>query len=336
MDSLTHIALGACIGEVIAGKQLGKKALIIGAIANSLPDIDIVASFFLPLTADLLAHRGFTHSFLFLLLATPLLAFMSQRLFRSAAISLQKWLLFWSLQLFVHIFIDAFNSYGTGWFEPFSHIRISFNTMFVADPLFTLWPLAATIVLIVRKSSTNNRTLLPKIALSLSVIYLLCGIAFKNVVDAQVHTHMNRKGIVPEKYFSTPTPLNNLLWYVVAKSDSGFFIGYRSLFDGEKSTNFRYVCQNAPLLRTATRPDDIDRLVRFSQGYYTAEIRNDSLVFNDLRFGEITGWADSTPRCVFYYYAGAPEANDLIVQRGRFANWDAQALITFVKRIGGN
>jgi inner membrane protein len=336
MDSLTHIALGACIGEVIAGKPLGKKALIIGAIANSLPDIDIVASFFLPLTADLLAHRGFTHSFLFLLLATPLLAFMSQRLFRSSAISMQKWLLFWSLQLFVHIFIDAFNSYGTGWFEPFSHMRVSFNTMFVADPLFTLWPLGATIVLIVRKSNANNRTLLPKIALSLSFIYLMCGIAFKNVVDGQVHTDMKQKGIVPEKYFSTPTPLNNLLWYVVTKSDSGFFIGYRSLFDGEKSTSFRYVCQNAPLLRTATRRDDIDRLVRFSQGYYTAEIRNDSLVFNDLRFGEITGWADSTPRCVFYYYAGAPEANDLIVQRGRFANWDAQALIAFVRRIGGN
>ena len=62
MDSLTHIVLGASIGEAIAGKRLGKKALVIGAIANSFPDIDIVASFWLPLTKDLLAHRGFTHS----------------------------------------------------------------------------------------------------------------------------------------------------------------------------------------------------------------------------------------------------------------------------------
>lgn len=34
MDSLTHIALGAVIGEVYAGKALGRKAMIIGAAAK--------------------------------------------------------------------------------------------------------------------------------------------------------------------------------------------------------------------------------------------------------------------------------------------------------------
>ena len=29
-------------------------------------------------------------------------------------------------------FIDAFNNYGVGWFEPFSHERISFNAIYVA------------------------------------------------------------------------------------------------------------------------------------------------------------------------------------------------------------
>jgi len=45
MDSLTHTVLGACLGEVIAGKQLGKKAMLIGALANNLPDIDVLTSF---------------------------------------------------------------------------------------------------------------------------------------------------------------------------------------------------------------------------------------------------------------------------------------------------
>ena len=138
MDTLTHIVLGACIGEAIAGKQLGKKALILGALAQNIPDIDFVASFWLPLASDVLAHRGFTHSLLFVLLVSPLLAWCLVLLFRRAGMNFGQWVLFWGLQILIHIFIDAFNAYGTGWFEPFSHYRVSFNTMFVADPMLSL------------------------------------------------------------------------------------------------------------------------------------------------------------------------------------------------------
>jgi len=41
MDSLTHLALGACVGEAFFDKKIGKKALLWGALANSLPDIDL-------------------------------------------------------------------------------------------------------------------------------------------------------------------------------------------------------------------------------------------------------------------------------------------------------
>ena len=57
MDSLTHIVLGACIGEAMLGKKLGKKAMLIGAIAQSLPDIDFVAALWLGPAENLLAHR---------------------------------------------------------------------------------------------------------------------------------------------------------------------------------------------------------------------------------------------------------------------------------------
>src|SRR5579872_3901458 len=146
MDTLTHIVLGACIGESIAGKQLGKKALLVGAIAQSVPDVDFAASFWLPTSSELLAHRGFTHSFLFVVIFAPLLALASKYLFRGSNVRWSRWLLFWGLQIFIHDFIDAFNAYGTGWFEPFSHYRVSFNTIYVADPLFSLWPAIACLV----------------------------------------------------------------------------------------------------------------------------------------------------------------------------------------------
>ena len=46
MDSITHTVLGMVEGELIAGKNLGKKAMLFGAIANNLPDIDVAFSFF--------------------------------------------------------------------------------------------------------------------------------------------------------------------------------------------------------------------------------------------------------------------------------------------------
>ena len=61
MDSITHIALGACMGEAFAGKTLGKKAMLWGALAQSIPDIDFIASFWMDTSSNLLAHRGFTH-----------------------------------------------------------------------------------------------------------------------------------------------------------------------------------------------------------------------------------------------------------------------------------
>ncbi|SRR6266498_564135 len=52
MDTITHIAIGACVGEVFLGKKLGKRALLLGAIANSIPDIDFVASVWMSLVKE--------------------------------------------------------------------------------------------------------------------------------------------------------------------------------------------------------------------------------------------------------------------------------------------
>ena len=75
MDSLTHIVIGACIGDLMAGKKIGKRAMLYGALLQSVPDIDFLASFWLDPVNDLVAHRGITHSLLFAVCVTPVLAF---------------------------------------------------------------------------------------------------------------------------------------------------------------------------------------------------------------------------------------------------------------------
>ena len=336
MDTLTHIVLGACIGEAIAGRQIGKKALLLGALAQNIPDVDFIASFWLPTSSDLLAHRGFTHSILFTVLITPVLALRSQRLLHAQNMTLKRWLLFWGLQIFVHLFIDAFNAYGTGWFEPFSHYRVSFNSMFVADPLFSLWPAIATIMLLILKINSTKRKMWERIGLGLSTVYLLFGLANKMIIDNFVKNDLQAQHISASQFLTTPTPLNNLLWYTIAESGPGYYIGYRSVFDRSKTPDLHYVYRNDSLLSALNNRKDLDRLLRFSEGYYSAEMWHDTLVFNDLRFGEIRGWDLPNPKFVCHYYLQHPEANKMIVQRGRFAGWDKQAVATFLKRIGGN
>ena len=119
MDSLTHIVLGGCIGEAIAGKKLGKRAMFLGAVAQSIPDIDFIAAFWNDTASNLLAHRGFTHSILFGLLATVAFGLLADHYHRQHRLGYKTWLLFFGLQIGVHLFLDLFNSYGVGLLEPF-------------------------------------------------------------------------------------------------------------------------------------------------------------------------------------------------------------------------
>ena len=262
MDSLTHIALGACIGEAFAGKKLGKKAMLWGALVQSIPDIDFIAGTWLNTSENLLAHRGFTHSVLFAIIIVPLLALLAKKWHRPHNISLKKWILFFSTEMFVHLFLDGFNAYGIGWFEPFSHQRFSFNTIFVADPFFSIWPGIAFLMLLVLKRNNKRRSRWWKLGVVLPTVYLFFCCIDKLNIDAGVNIAFTNENIQPKKYITTPTPFNNLLWYVVAENDSGFYIGYRSLFDKKKDISFQFFPRNEYLLQNVSDHEELQRLKR--------------------------------------------------------------------------
>ena len=78
MDSLTQIVLGAACGEAVAGKKLGNRAMLWGAIGGTIPDLDVFATFFCDEITATSFHRGFMHSFLFAALAPWGLAKLTQ------------------------------------------------------------------------------------------------------------------------------------------------------------------------------------------------------------------------------------------------------------------
>ena len=337
MDTITHIVVGACIGEAVGGKALGKRAMWMGALAQSIPDVDFIPQLWLSPSEDLLAHRGFTHSLLFGLLATLLLGLISLRIFRHRPFSRTRWFFLFSLNIFVHLFIDAFNAYGTAWFEPFSDRRYSFHVLYVADPFFSIWPLLAFLLLWAGRGHYHRRHRIAMLGLSLAGVYLFYALTNKLTVDAKLRAELREKGIpvTQYRYLLTPAPFNSWLWFVVARDQNGFYVGYRSVFDRGSETSLRYFPKNDTLLRGASDSIEVENLKKFAGDFYTVEKSRDTIKFNVLRFGQVAGWANPGEKFVFYYYLGHPEANKLAVQRGRFAGWNRETFNAYLRRISG-
>ena len=336
MDTLTHIALGACIGELFTDRQFGKKAMLWGALAQSIPDIDFVTAFWMGPTEQLLAHRAFTHSILFAILISFFLAVTAERFHRPHNISLKKWILFLGAEVFVHLLIDAFNNYGVGWFEPFSHTRISLHAIFVADPFFSLAPGIACLALIILHMDHRHRIAWARMGCTVTLIYLAYSLINKFTVDAEVKKIAAKQGIQYDRHFITPSPFNTWLWFFVLENKDGYTTGYRSVFDTSDSLKVSWHPRNEFLLESIKDHKEVQDLKKFSQGYYTVEKRGDTLNFNDLRFGQEIGWYDPGQPFAFHYYLTHPEDNKLVVQRGRFAQWNRKTFLAFLGRIKGD
>lgn len=320
---------------MVSGKELGKKSIVVGGLAQLIPDVDFLFGLWMTPASNALAHRGVTHSLLFLLLVTPLLAWCMRRWWGWKDLAFTFWMKLIGMQILIHIFLDAFNVYGTGWFEPISHYRLSFNTLFVADPFFSLPLGIGLLFLLIIKTDDTKRRIVSYVCVAFCILYLGYSLMNKSMIEKSVVTGFSKHQIPSDHYFTTPTPFNNFLWYVVSSDSSGSYVAYRSVFDGDVDLNFEFFPRNDSLLTSVADKGELDKLIRFSQGYYTIAQQGDTLVFNDLRFGQMLGWERSRAGFVFHYYLSPPLDNKLVLQRGRFAGWDADAIWFFIRRMAG-
>ena len=324
------------MGEAFAGKTVGKKAMLWGIMAQSIPDIDFVAAFWLNTSDNLLAHRGFTHSILFAGLITPVIAGLANYWHRPHNISFRRWFMFIGSVILLHIFLDAFNNYGVGWFEPFDHTRISFNTMYVADPFFSVIPGIALVLLLLYRQKSLRRKKIWQWGLIIPFIYLGYSLVNKWVVAGATKKNLAAANITYNRLLTTPAPLQTWLWFIVAATDSGYYTGYRSVFDNSSKLDLHFVYRNDYLRQLVKEPEQLNKLIRFSKQYYSLEKRNDSLILYDLRFGQIIGWQNPQEQFAFYYYLQPDIDNTLVVQRGRFAKWDRHSFMALLRRIKGD
>lgn len=124
MDSLTQIVLGAACGEVVAGKKIGNRAMLWGAVGGTIPDLDVFASLFTDQITSTSFHRGFMHSFLFAALAPWVLAKLTQWFYGNQvhnrkgykAVAMSIWLLFYLGAAAGINFIPVMMGEGLSWY----------------------------------------------------------------------------------------------------------------------------------------------------------------------------------------------------------------------------
>ena len=133
MDTITHGIAGAVFGRSLTDRPGARIALVVGAVAAMLPDLDVV--YISSRIGYLREHRGWTHSFLvmpFLALAVALVA----KLFARRARLPVLWV-FAAVGITSHILFDWITSFGTMFWTPVSRGRHSLDWVFILDPWFT-------------------------------------------------------------------------------------------------------------------------------------------------------------------------------------------------------
>lgn len=281
MDSLTQIVLGAAVGEAVLGKKVGNKAMLYGAIAGTIPDLDVISSHFTDTVTALSIHRGFTHSVVFSVLFAPIFGWIVSRYETYKNFKQWSWLFFWAF--ITHPVLDAHTTWGTQLFWPLD-LRLAFKTIFVIDPLYTLPFLLCLILAMLQNRTTAKRRFYNTAGLVISSFYLVLTFFLKWQAFTEFELSLKRQNIAYLQIDTRPSPLNTILWSANVETEEAYLLGSYSFFD-TKPIAFESYPKNHQLLGNLAKNEKVQHMVAISKGWYTITQKNGALYFNDLRFG---------------------------------------------------
>ncbi len=301
MDSFTHLFYGGAIAAAIAPRAHRRAALLAGMALNTLPDLDVLP---LALCDDpvvrLTWHRAATHSWLVL----PFVAWALWAWFRRCggrvAAEPARWFAVILVTLLSHPLLDAFTVYGTQLFWPLPMRPLMWSSLFIIDPLFLLPWLAAFVVAWFARERIGRHALTAGIALGVG--YLGWSWIAKSMVEREADRALAAMGLADAPRFSVPTPLNTLLWRVVAMTPGGYVEGFRSVVADHGAMTFRGYPSNTEALARARDIPAVRELTWFNHGFERGQVVDGVLVLSDLRMGSEPDY--------FFRYAVARRAGE--------------------------
>ncbi|OHV07720.1 metal-dependent hydrolase [Kushneria phosphatilytica] len=280
MDSVTQACLGATLGGAVLGRQLGRRALVAGAVLATIPDLDSFLDFG-DAVADYTYHRSFSHSLLVLTGVATLLAILLSRWRHTRAIGFKRWWWFCALILLTHPLLDAFTTYGTQLLWPISSPPVAWKTIFIIDPLYTLPMLIALIAGLIRGQPRR----ISMIGLGLSSLYLAFTIGAKAEVMARLTPELAARGLEDQAVMVQPAPLTSLLWRVTVIDDERQLEGMISLFDDADELQLDSFSRSTELAPATLKFAAGRRLAWFAGPFRRFDIIDNRLVVTDMRMG---------------------------------------------------
>jgi inner membrane protein len=270
MDPLTQVSLGAAAGAALSRRPELRRALLVGAVAGGLPDLDVlIRSETDPLLA-LEFHRHFTHA----LLAAPIIGLIAAGLVRALFFwkdwSFRRLAIFGMGGALTHGLIDTCTSYGTLLYWPLSHHRESWDVISIIDPLFTL-PLG--LLLIVAFCARSPRA--ARAGLLLCTLYLGLGFSQRGAATEWAEQLAEQRGHQAEALTVRPSFGNIVLWRCLYRWGDHYYIDAVRLLPGRSPIHYpgqrvdSFTPERAAKIlgQGTVLAEDVERFRFFAQGY---------------------------------------------------------------------
>ncbi|AZU60972.1 metal-dependent hydrolase [Neobacillus mesonae] len=263
MDTGTHVVMGIALGGLatldpaVASSHVTTTSVLIATIAGSqIPDIDTI----LKLRNNAIYirnHRGITHSMPAVIL-WPLLLTAVIYPFFSGANLLHLWA--WTFAaVFIHVFVDIFNAYGTQALRPFNSKWVALGWINTFDPFIFAIHCLGIIAWIM--GAHPGFTFL--------VMYFI-------VIAYYIKRYQTRKRVLMEVRVLIPDATEIIVaptmrfhqWRIAAMNEHIFFVG--SSVDGKVEILDRFKripVPNTPVIEAAKKDHNISAFLSFSPVY---------------------------------------------------------------------
>jgi membrane-bound metal-dependent hydrolase YbcI (DUF457 family) len=313
MDTITHGLVGAAIGGLLAPRRHLRGVAFFAAVAGALPDADL---FF----RGLIRHRAETHSFFYIALGAPLIAYLAKKIFwRDAdagkttelagagksqgaaggaviwdspptlaippapAPTFSRLWLIAMLALLSHIVLDWSNSYGLTPFLPFSDKLIAFDAMPIVDFLFSV-PLLILFVILLSVGAKRE-----KFARRLTVVVSLwCAVYLGAAIwfSHRVTTVAPLAGAGEVR--ASPLTGSILIWRVAKTNGRVGTVVYVDALRNRVLREEHFIGDDTPRTRAALAAPGLQNLLTRSRGVYVMNDDGAAAWFRDLRYGDLT------------------------------------------------
>jgi inner membrane protein len=335
LDSISQIALGAGVGELVLGRKIGNKAQALGAIAGTVPDLDVFLKYIVTLTPDeeLLIHRSYSHAaFTHVFMALPF-AWLTYVLFKRR-IPFIRFYLLWFLGFLTHALLDCCTTYGTQFWLPFSRALVGLNNISVVDPMYTIPFLIILVICLFLPKAGKQRRVFAWLAIIFSTSYIGYATLNKFSADKVFKTALAEKNISYKQFTTSPTLFTSFLWNMVAVNDSMIYVSEYSVFQENKEVSIAGYKRNLELLEPFKNSKPVETLIWFSQGAYFVEQQSpDTLNFYTIKWGRSNFTKTRAEEAFVFYskiYKDAAGKTAIVRVTPDFKNRDMRLFFTMI------